>query len=199
MLHTIRPAGLATAGRGKTKKGHAFGTHPSNSQNKQTVQAAIRAELTGSDNCAALGIVARGNQPVLRMCRLLVAAGVDPARPLDAFRGSVLALRVRSVGQAAHLRMRGDGIGFETLRCPTASPMRKSRPVLPQPPQTAAERDFEALRRKQEQRRLNWQKRAAASRSERGISRADKTAAKIAMDQQHYAQAMAEKRRAQDE
>jgi hypothetical protein len=45
--------------------------------------------------------------------------------------------------------------------------------------------DIEALRQKQAQRRLNWQKRAAASRSERGISRADKAAAKIAMDQQH--------------
>jgi Protein of unknown function (DUF3987) len=60
MLEMIRPAGLATAGRGKTKRGHAFGTRLSNSQNTNTVQvAAIRAELNGSDACTAAGVTAR--------------------------------------------------------------------------------------------------------------------------------------------
>ena len=39
----------------------------------------IRAELTGSNLCSALGITARAAAPVLALCRQLVAAGHDPA------------------------------------------------------------------------------------------------------------------------
>ena len=42
----------------------------------------IRGELDGSEQCSAAGITARGTAPVLQLCRLLVRAGVNPARPL---------------------------------------------------------------------------------------------------------------------
>jgi hypothetical protein len=44
----------------------------------------IRAELHCRDTAAALGITATGNTPVLRLCRVLVDAGRDPATPLEA-------------------------------------------------------------------------------------------------------------------
>ena len=40
---------------------------------------AIRAELSGSDRCAALGITAVGYAPVTMLARKLIRAGVDPA------------------------------------------------------------------------------------------------------------------------
>jgi hypothetical protein len=52
----------------------------------------ICAELTGSDTCAALDIVAHGNAPVLDLCRKLVEAGHDPDLPLEAFRDKTLCL-----------------------------------------------------------------------------------------------------------
>lgn len=73
---------------------------------------AIHAELTGDDGCTALGVVARSPSPVLLLCRLLVAAGHDPARPLEAWRGPVLCLLVRSIGEAARLKINGPGTGF---------------------------------------------------------------------------------------
>jgi hypothetical protein len=72
---------------------------------------AIRAELTGNQ-CSALGVTARAAAPVLALCRKLVAAGHDPALPLEAYRGDVLSLRVRSIGEAAGLEINGDGTGF---------------------------------------------------------------------------------------
>jgi hypothetical protein len=76
---------------------------------------AIRTELIGDDICSAEGIAARGGAPVLVLCRRLVATGYDPAAPLDAYRGATLALRVRSIGEAARLRIATHGIGFERL------------------------------------------------------------------------------------
>ena len=61
----------------------------------------IRAELSGSDTCSAAGITARANAPVLAMCRHLVAAGHDPATRLEAYRGDVLCLTVRTIGEGA--------------------------------------------------------------------------------------------------
>jgi hypothetical protein len=39
----------------------------------------------------------------LALCRKLIAAGFDPSRPLCAYRGAVLCLRVRSIGEGAQL------------------------------------------------------------------------------------------------
>lgn len=63
----------------------------------------IRAELEGANKASAFGIEATGNAPVLVLCRKLVAAGHDPAEPLEAYRGDVMCLRVRSIGEGAAL------------------------------------------------------------------------------------------------
>jgi hypothetical protein len=62
---------------------------------------AICAELVGSERCTALGITARSTAPVLALCRALIEAGQDPDRPLRAYRGDVLCLRVHSIGKGA--------------------------------------------------------------------------------------------------
>jgi hypothetical protein len=71
----------------------------------------IRATLVDSSRCEAEGITARGNTPVLNLCRALVEAGHDPNRPLDAYRGRVLALSVHSIGEGARLTVKEDRCG----------------------------------------------------------------------------------------
>jgi hypothetical protein len=85
----------------------------------------IRAEIVGCDRCTALGIEARTTAaPVLALCRLLIAAGHDPASPLDAYRGGTLCLRIRAIGEAAGLDINAKGSGFTSLRAVrTASPI----------------------------------------------------------------------------
>jgi hypothetical protein len=80
------------------------------------IQTAIRAELIGSDCCSALGMTARSTAPVLALCRALVTAGKDPNRPLHAYRGDVLCLRVPSIGQAAQFTVEDDRHGKPRLR-----------------------------------------------------------------------------------
>ena len=63
----------------------------------------IHAEIIGSDRCEAAGITVRAAAPVLAMCRKLLAAGYDPDRPLHAYRGDALALKVRTIGEGAKL------------------------------------------------------------------------------------------------
>jgi hypothetical protein len=72
----------------------------------------IRAALIGSHRCEAEGISVCAAAPVLALCRKLVSAGHDPRRPLHAYRGNVLALRVRSIGEGMQLAIAGDGVGF---------------------------------------------------------------------------------------
>ena len=69
----------------------------------------------------------RGSAPVLATCRMLVEAGFDPRRPLHAYRGEVLYIRVRAIGEAAQLEPSPRGVGF--VRRPgvrRASPVRES-------------------------------------------------------------------------
>jgi hypothetical protein len=81
----------------------------------------IHAELAWDDHATACGIVARSSSPVLKLCRLLVDAGHDPATPLEAWRGGTLCLRVRSIGEAAGLRVNNKGTGFiRAAAVPTA-------------------------------------------------------------------------------
>jgi hypothetical protein len=63
----------------------------------------IRAELVGSDTCIAAGEIARGAAPVLAMCRQLIGAGHDPNLSLRAYRGDVLCITVRTIGEGAAL------------------------------------------------------------------------------------------------
>ena len=72
----------------------------------------IRAELAWDDTCTALGIIVRSPSPILALCRKLVDAGHDPAAPLEAYRDSTLALRIRSIGEAAGLEVASHGAGF---------------------------------------------------------------------------------------
>lgn len=72
----------------------------------------IRAELKGSEEASACGLVVRGGSPVIALCRQLVAAGHDPAIPLEAYRGDTLCLKVRSIREAAELEIAAHGVGF---------------------------------------------------------------------------------------
>ena len=72
----------------------------------------VRAELIGSSVCVADRVTARGFAPVLSLCRTLVEAGYDPGRPLEAWRDGILALRVRSIGEAAELIINSKGTDF---------------------------------------------------------------------------------------
>jgi hypothetical protein len=65
----------------------------------------------------------RGHTPVLAMCRSLIAAGMSPDQAMECWRGSTLALRIRSIGEAAELEIAGDGLGFRRARKPDAAPL----------------------------------------------------------------------------
>jgi hypothetical protein len=105
-------------------------------------QGPIRAELIGSDQCSAFGITAIGYSPVLALCRRLIEAAYHPATPLEAYRGEVLCLRVRSIGEGARLTVEDNRRGGPLLRrwrdrqerCGAASPValigRKVTPPL---------------------------------------------------------------------
>ena len=77
---------------------------------------AIFAELIGSNTCTAAGVTVVDHAPVLASCRVLVTAGHDPNRPLHAYRGDVLCLRVRSIGEGARLTIEDDRHGRPRLR-----------------------------------------------------------------------------------
>ncbi len=64
----------------------------------------IRANIIGDNRCEAEGHSVRGRAPVLDMCRKLVAAGFDPTATLEANRGDVLRLQVRTIGEGAKLK-----------------------------------------------------------------------------------------------
>ena len=82
---------------------------------QQLPQVPIHATLVGSDCCEAEGI-GRGYAPVFELCRKLVAAGFNPASPLEAWRGETLSLRVRSIGEGARLTVADDRHGTPRLQ-----------------------------------------------------------------------------------
>jgi hypothetical protein len=90
--------------------------------------SAVRCELRDTNHAAALGITATGPTPVLALCRELLAAGVDPNQCLEVYRGATLALRIRSLGEAAALELNSEATGFRRRRQPDAAPpMRQNR------------------------------------------------------------------------
>jgi hypothetical protein len=128
MLKKLRPAG--GAGEPRETLGN------SDARGSKTIatprQAIIRAELSGSDMCSAVGIAARAYAPVLELCRQLLAAGQNPVTPLHAYRLDVLCLTIRSIGEAAGLEINGDGTGFRRRRAPdAASPVAQIRRAAP--------------------------------------------------------------------
>jgi hypothetical protein len=94
------------------------------------VASPVLGQLIGSDKATATGITVRGPSPVLALCRKLVAAGVDPNRSLHAYRGDLLCLVVRSIGEAAQFDVNSKGTGFTKYRVPVriASPVRPGVP-----------------------------------------------------------------------
>jgi hypothetical protein len=76
----------------------------------------IRAEISGSDRCCALGVTVCASSPVLALCRKLVAAGYDPGRPLHAYRGDMLCLTVTSIGWGAKHVAEDNRLGTPVLR-----------------------------------------------------------------------------------
>jgi hypothetical protein len=95
----------------------------------------IRAELVGIDTCIAAGQVARGATPVLAMCRQLIKAGHAPNLSLRAYRGDVLCVTVRRIGEGAHLAVKTAGNGcpifaLDTLQKGAAGPpVRRKAPA----------------------------------------------------------------------
>jgi hypothetical protein len=74
--------------------------------------AVIVAQLIGDDTAQAGDIVVRSRSPVFALCRALLAAGANPNSRLECFRGSVLALTVKSVGIGAKLTIKeNDWVG----------------------------------------------------------------------------------------
>jgi hypothetical protein len=97
-------------------------------------QASIHATLIGSHHCEAEGISACGASPVVALCRKLLAAGIDPTRPLLAYRGEVLCLTVRSIGEGARFTVDEGRTAFprwKAFPCAAVSPRtaRKRRPA----------------------------------------------------------------------
>jgi hypothetical protein len=113
MLSKMKPAAIG-ARRGSVTVDELLKLDaPNNRPSQDTEQDLIRAELIGTDICTASGITVEANTPVLQLCRKLITAGHNPATRLEAYRGNVLCLRVRSIGEAAQLEIDGKGCGFK--------------------------------------------------------------------------------------
>lgn len=116
---------MVTGGAPKTDQLGGRISHLDN-QNRTGPQI-VRAELAWSDHATALGLVARSNTPILKLCRMLLEAGYDSSAALEAWRGGTLCLRVRTIGEAARLEVKTAGNGslmFAPGRGATAPPVR---------------------------------------------------------------------------
>ena len=58
----------------------------------------------------------------------LIAAGMSPDQALEIYRGSVLAVRVRSIGEAAGLEINSKGTGF--VRAAPAHAEKREGPAM---------------------------------------------------------------------
>jgi len=141
-VNVVKPATAETVnGLHVERFGIAFGDE-ANRPAYVRQQDCIRAEIFGSATCQAAGLTARGAAPVLSLCRALIEAGHDPTTPLEAWRGTVLALRIRSIGEGAQFevaddrngrprfrrrRDRGDGAGSPVAQFNRGSNPRASR------------------------------------------------------------------------
>jgi len=94
-------------------------------------QAIIHASLAGCNSCSALGITVTGYAPALALCRELLRTGHEPDRPLHVYRGSVLALKIRSIGEGAGLTVEDDRYGRPRIRrWRERSKLRGAEPVV---------------------------------------------------------------------
>jgi hypothetical protein len=63
----------------------------------------VIAKLIKDDTAQAGDVFCRGRSPVFALCRSLFAAGADPGSRLECYRGTTLALVVKSIGRGAKL------------------------------------------------------------------------------------------------
>lgn len=122
---------------------HGIGNDAVSVQFKQRSPApggshAVRAELVGDDTCIVGDVRVTSYAPALKMCRTLVAAGHHPATRLEVYRGEVLALTIRTIGEGAQLTVQDDRHGtprFARHRPPAARRGRQgcgqASPVAP--------------------------------------------------------------------
>jgi hypothetical protein len=72
----------------------------------------LRIDLS-SDTIAAVSsassLAVHIGAPIIALSRKLLDVGLDPATPFEAYRGNTLALRARSIGEAARLEVTGSG------------------------------------------------------------------------------------------
>jgi len=73
---------------------------------------ALHADLIGGDMATALDITANSSSPVISLCKKLIEAGFDPTSPLECWRGDVLCVRIRSIGETAEFEINSHGSGF---------------------------------------------------------------------------------------
>jgi hypothetical protein len=97
----------------------------------------IRAELVGIDTCIAAGQVARGATPVLAMCRQLIEAGHAPNLSLRAYRGDVLCVTVRRIGEGAALTVAEGSRDMPRFRRWKPMLYREGSPRIARPKQPA--------------------------------------------------------------
>jgi hypothetical protein len=88
----------------------------------RAVHTPILGELSSDNWCRIGTVTATGKTPVLAACRALLAQGVNPDTAVEIYRGATLALRVRSIGEAAALEMNSKGTGFVPQAVRRASP-----------------------------------------------------------------------------
>ena len=125
MLHKRSPA--ADEARGAPEIDPLDGKVISENSHYSLSTQVIRAELIGTDTCSAVGITVCVGTPVLTLCRRLIAVGYNAATPLLVYRGEVLALTIRSIGQAARLEINAKATGFIRHRAVrTAPPVRRN-------------------------------------------------------------------------
>jgi hypothetical protein len=98
------------------------------SQPQQAV-GPIRAQLVGS-SCTAASLTASRREPIFDLCRLLLAAGHDPSRPLHVYRGEAEAIEVRSIAAGARLTVEESGHGPVFRRFRTGPQGAVERPPM---------------------------------------------------------------------
>jgi hypothetical protein len=132
-----------------------------------TEKPPLRAELIGADTCTceAFDLSVSSRVPVLGLARELIARGIDPATPLEVYRGMTMSLRVR-IGEGAKLTVfEGSSRPYFAVWTPwegpsvrktvapgsanSASGYRDSPPPLPTSPRGSRETAIERSMRRQ--------------------------------------------------
>ena len=109
-------------GDGAARKECSRQEHHLNSQTESKPQEPLRAELFGANTCTAAEVTVVSGSPILALCRQLLASGLDVDRALEVYRKGVLALRVRSITEAAGLEVNARGTDFVPCAVRTGPP-----------------------------------------------------------------------------